>query len=104
MYIITLTIFLATLILPFFFLFPFHRKIKGRLIIITIQIILFIAWNLIFYGVMNGTLPYSFGVWGTGDPESSVFMLHLFIKPIVTIVLTIELIAMSVIIFVKRSK
>jgi hypothetical protein len=91
MYIITLIIFLATLTLPFLFLLPIRQTIKRRLVILIIQAILFIAWNYIFYGMMNNTLPYSFGVWGTGDPEGSVFMAHWLLKPAITFILFIEI-------------
>ena len=104
MYLITIVIFFVSLILPWLFLLPLHQKNKRRTIIIIIQLILFFAWALIYNGVLNGTLPNSFGVWGTDAPESSVFMINWLFEPIVMVILAIELLYLLICQFQKIRK
>lgn len=92
MYFLTLLIFIALLISPFLFFWPQSRSKASRKTILYAQIIFYLYWNIVFWSVLYGYLPYSFAVFGTGDPESSIFMVYWFFTPIVTLVLITEII------------
>ena len=102
MYIITLLLFFASIILPFLFLFPIHKNIKRRFIIFISQLIIIGIWNFIFKGVVNGSLPRSLSVFGTGAPESSIFMINWLFTPVVLIILMVELIYFLIYLLTKK--
>ena len=88
MYIITLLIFFFLVISPFIF----FLKENTRKNIFILQIICFAYWNIVFWGVLYQYLPMSLAVFGTGDPEGSIFMLYWLFTPIMSGVLLIEVI------------
>jgi hypothetical protein len=102
MYLITRLLFFASVILPFLSLFPIHQKFKRRFIIFIIQIIIIGIWNIIFEGVTNGFLPRSFSVFGSGAPESSVFMINWIFEPVILIILMVELIYFLIYLLTKK--
>ena len=91
MYTLTLLILLISLILPILFVFPFEQKIEKRLLIFLFQIIFFVLWASIFRSVLYGIIPRSFSVFGTGAPESSIFMLNWLIEPLLLFFILSEL-------------
>ncbi len=92
MYILTLTLFLLLTISPFFYFIPLSRKHSSRKTIIYAQLLLYAYWNIVFWSVLYGYLPYSFATFGTGDPESSIFMLYWIYTPVITLALVAEII------------
>lgn len=93
MYFFTLIFFFCLLLSPFFFFLPRSTKKNTKKTILYAQIILFLYWNIVFWGVLYGYLPRSLTVFGTGDPESSIFMLYWIFTPLITLTLVLEVIS-----------
>jgi len=91
MYIFTLAIFVSLFLLPVLFFKARHKNLSTLKNIFAIHIILFTYWNVVFWGVLYGYLSYSFAVFGTGDPEGSIFMGYWLITPIITLAIAAEL-------------
>jgi hypothetical protein len=86
MYFFTFIVFAFLALSPFYFLFS---KGKNKFWLL-LQIIFFAVWNFIFWGVIYGFLPRSFGVPAGSDPEGSVFMLYWLFTPFMVLVLLFE--------------
>jgi len=94
MYLLTLIFFFYLLLAPFIFFLPRSRKMSTKKTVLYAQIILFLYWNVVFWGVLYGYLPHTLAVFGTGDPESSIFMFYWILTPLIALTLVLEAISL----------